>query len=144
MIERGHFDWDAIAIKAGTTADPAAGAQLATITVPANRRWQFWGIELVLVADAGGADRSFVGQLLIAGGSYTTYQTNAGVAIAATQTKLQSFIAGSLLTTAGTQYGMHIPLIELPAGAKITIYCSNLAAGDNISAATYWYKEAPG
>jgi hypothetical protein len=52
----------------------------------------------------------------------------------------------SLNTTAGSQYGVHIPDIEMLAGWRISVYCyafDAVAAGDNATALTIWVKEAP-
>jgi len=136
------FNWDSIPVKTGSTADPAAGAQLAAITVAAGKRMILYSMEATIVADATVATRIFFAYIRI-NGADTTYASLGGLNITASQTKLQSFMANSLVITAGTQYGMHIPLMELPAGATILMYAVALQAGDNIGAMTYTYKEAP-
>ena len=75
-------------------------------------------------------------------GTNLTLATTTGLVVTASQTKTQSFVAGSMLTTAGTQYGVHFPNIELPVGAKFDVYWQNLQAADNLSVLTYTYKEA--
>ena len=140
-MSKEFVNWDQITIKSGATADPAAGAQLASITVPAGKRWKFVSLEATLVTDATVATRYFLVTYYM-DGTNITYQTLAGVNITASLTRVQSYVTGSFVTTAGTEYGQHLPDIELPAGATITMVAIALVAGDNISAATYYYKEA--
>ena len=51
------FNWDQIPVETGATADPAAGAQLANIVVPAGKRWLFIGGYGSIVTDGTGANR---------------------------------------------------------------------------------------
>ena len=137
-----EFSWGLIPVKVGVTADPVAGAQIANIVVPANKRWVVQSLEATCVADATVVNRQ--PHLIIrTDGTNTTYETNVGASVAASQTKRQSFIVDSLIVTVGTLSGMHIPWLELPAAAVIIFYYDNLQAGDNVIAATYFYKEVP-
>jgi len=101
------------------------------------------GLEFELVTDATVATRTPYLYLRLAGGAVKTFKSAAGLAITASQTKEQTFCANSLIVAAGTQYGMHFPLMDLPAGAIIQIDIGNIQAGDDSTAATYFYKEAP-
>lgn len=139
---QGMVDWDAVGMIRATTADPAAGAQLAVVTVPAGKRMKIYSAEATVVCDATVANRYFTLYVRM-NGTDNTYITNAGLTITASQTKIQSFKSGSLITTAGTQYGMHFPEMELPAGATLFMFLSNIQAADDIGAMTYTYKVLP-
>jgi len=141
-IEAAKFNWDAIPVKTGATADPAPGAQLAAITVPAGRRWLFCEISVTLTCDATVANR-WVNLGIKTNGTHYGFYSPAGLTVTASQSKQQSFVAGSFIVTAGTQYGMHFPLTELPAGAVIELTVNALQAGDDMGAARYFYKEVP-
>ena len=134
------FNWDVIPVQVGTTAVPAGGAQIAAMTVPAGKRWVVTMVSAQVVA-TGVANRAF--SLYIGTAAFDYYNTSAGLTITDGQTKRQTMVANSLVTTAGTQFGLHFPLIELPATSKLTMYLSNIQAGDACTAATYYYKEAP-
>ena len=144
----GVFNWDSIPVVAKVGADPAVevapdGAAY-FLTVPASTRWKIATAEMTLVCSADAANRTLAFQ--ITDGTNVVYQSNWGVTITAGQTKVQSWMAGSFITAAGTQYGMHIPDIELMAGWKVGVVSSSfdtVAAGDNASALTIFVKVVP-
>jgi len=134
--------WDSLPMKVGLTADPAAGAQIADIVVPAGKRWRVFEIQATLVASAAVANRYYTLQMYLDGVNASFVGLN-GLVITASQTRVQSWMANSGLQTAGTEYGLSYPDIEIPAGGLIRLVISALDGGDNSSAATYYYKEAP-
>jgi hypothetical protein len=143
MKQDQAFNWDSIPVRVGVTADPAAGADAAAVVVPAGKRWLFYGGVVQLVAAAVAITRTYYMWVTDATSGFLIYISAGGLGITTGQTKQQSWTANSLLTAAGTQYGMHIPLLEMPAGTSITIPLTNIQGADNMTAFTYWYKEAP-
>jgi hypothetical protein len=141
-MTKAEFNWDAIPVKVGVTADPVAGSAPPSVTVPSGKRWRLQSCQASITTDATVANRSMWVWIALDGTNYV-YVSNSGLVITASQTKLQSFIRNSLITASGTQYGLHIPDVELPAGAKFGIALNNLQAGDDVTAMTYYYKEAP-
>lgn len=138
-LYRTVADWDSITVATVSTADPAAGANIAPIIVPAGEEWRLECIQCTITADATVANR--IPYLYIEyDGVLLTYETLGGKTVPASTTTAQSFLAESGVTTVGTQYAMHFPLKDWPAGARFRIYYSGLVAGDNITAAKYFYK----
>jgi hypothetical protein len=140
-IEAGKFNWDAIPVKTGVTADPAAGAQIASVTVPAGKRYLLISMQATCVADATVQTRT-PNTSIYMDGTVIAFTSANGLGVTASQTKVQSFMANGI-NVSTTQYGLYIPLLELPAGAKFEISYYLLQAGDNLTAMTYFYKEAP-
>jgi hypothetical protein len=99
---------------------------------------------MTLVASADAANRTM--ELYITDGTTIMYKAPIGLTITAGQTRTQTWARDGLVVTAGTQYGMHIPHIEMLAGWKAYVYVANfdaVAAGDNATALTIYGKEAP-
>lgn len=138
------FDWDALGVKVGATADPAAGSEPAEITFA--KRTLFLGGLNVIVADATvinrlahldiktdgtTVDREYYGPAMITASQ--TIRTNIGLGATAVR------LAGS-----NHDLGLNMPGgVELPAGAKIRIRYSSIQAGDDAGIFYYVYKEAP-
>jgi hypothetical protein len=136
------FNWDSIPVKTGVTADPAAGAQLAAVTVPASKRWRVTAMQCTLVAAAVVITRTPQLHIRMTGAAPDTFLAT-GHGVTTGETVEQSFCAGSLVTAADSAAGVHFPVMELGAGAVFLIDYFNLQGADNISAMTYFYKEAP-
>jgi hypothetical protein len=141
-LYRTFDSWDAIPVSIGVTADPAAGAQITAVAVPAGKRWLLLGFQNEIVASADVANRN-ANVYISMDGANNFYISNALLTVTASQTKLISACTNSLITAATTQYGMHIPAIELPAGATFRFYWNTLQAADNLGVMTYFYKEVP-
>ena len=146
------FNWDSIPVKE-TTVAPAVGADF-TLTVPAGKKWLFYGWRGVLVTDANVANRTVLVDIAPDG---TAQIANAvfAQAQAATQTHIYYFIPSTSPTELYIgAYGRHWvgcglgQPIELPAGATIIVTINNKQAGDDwgngASVVSYFYKEAPG
>ena len=141
-----QVNWDAILVTAISGTDPAievapdgAGYE---VTVPAGRRAIVQVAAITLVASADAANRVMFLNFVTSAGSVKWIST-AGLTVTAGQTKTQTWCKNSLVVTAGTQYGMHMPDIELSAGDKIYVYCAlfdTVAPGDNCSALTVYWK----
>jgi len=147
-MKRDGFNWDSIPTISKTGTDPAIEVSPDSATyayvVPAGKRARVEGASMTLVCSADAANRSMF--LRISDGTNDIFDSVAGLTITAGQTRIQTWVRMSMLTTAGTQYGVHIPDIELQAGWKIQIAVNNfdtVAAGDNASALTVYVKEAP-
>ena len=136
--------WDWITIKTAATADPAAGADPAEITVPAGRKWLFLGLSGTLVSDVTAVTRVPQCNIKIDGTNIIIKIVNV---TGQTQgyTVVHNFTSG-LATMGGTlgNGALFSPLpypLELPPGAKIGISTLNLQAGDNWGVIRYFYKE---
>lgn len=138
------FRWGPTILKTGV--DPAVevapdGAAY-RLTVPAGKRWRVesaW-MEIVASADAGNRQMG----LNITDGTRVLFVSAYGLVVTAGQTKAQSWARMSMITAAGTQYGLHFPDLELAAGSQIYVYCAAfdaVAAGDNCSALFAYVKE---
>lgn len=142
-----EFNWDAIPVKLATGANPAAGANHAVITVPAGVRWQFLGWSSQLVTDATVANR-YIGLYIRTSGALNRVVAVSGNAHTASLTIPWIFAIGmnvgtsSTLSAAGTTSGLGSVPIELNAGDTIQQTTGGLVAGDDWTAATYFYKEA--
>lgn len=134
--------WDSYPVLTGATADPAAGAQLAAVTVPASKRWRVTAMQCTLVAAAVVITRTPQLHIRMTGAAPDTFLAT-GHGVTTGETVEQSFCAGSLVTAADSAAGVHFPVMELGAGAVFLIDYFNLQGADNISAMTYFYKEAP-
>lgn len=147
-MARGEFNWDSIPPVLKTGTNPAAEVSpdnvLYALVVPAGKRWRVQCAYIELVASADAANRTLF--MKISDGTNDLYATGNGLTITASQTKIQSWVRNSFVTTAGTQYGMHLPDIELLAGWKIQVGANNfdaVAAGDNATSLYALVQEVP-
>ena len=134
--------WGQVAPKTGATANPAAGSNPATLTVPAGKRWKLCAIYNRNVTSADVANRVFT--LTITDGTNTVF-----VATQANQTASLNYgYAGSIglpylaVTTNGNGQ-IALPDIELGAGYTVAVSYTNLQAADDATALIYAYKELP-
>ena len=141
-------NWDSITTVAKVGADPAieiAPDGIAyMIIVPDKERWRVEGGKMGLVASGDAGNRSM--QMIFSDGIDVVFGSSQGLTITSGQTKVQTWMRNSYLTTAGTQFGLHIPDVECMAGWRIYVYIANfdaIAAGDNATALTLWIKRLP-
>lgn len=136
-------------MQTGATADPAAAAAPATVTVPTGKRWLLLGIWYTGVMDANAANRRLTVTI-------QTDSTNADFLainpanLTASQTVYVSFRpgAGDTYYTVGSNHYQQCSLgnskgIELPAGADIVSAILSVQVGDDLGPMRYIYKEAP-
>jgi len=146
-LYRTFDDWGAIPVSTGATADPAAGANPATITVPAGKRWQFIAWRAILVNDATVANRYLTATVTPDGTNYTRrfFSVQAQPASTTHIYVLHPGTPGEVYDAGNTWHtiGMGLSLLELSAGATITFATTGIVAGDNWGIAYYEYKEAP-
>jgi len=141
------FNWDSIPFVTTISADPAIEVVPdgnTYITIAAGKRFKPEIAYISLVASADAANRTLA--LRIDDGTTVLYQSPWGITITAGQTRTQSWCKSSLVVTVGTQYGMHIPDIEMQAGWRLSVVSASfdaVAPGDNASALTVYGKEAP-
>jgi len=142
------FNWDSIPYTTKTGADPpievAPGEAAYRITIAAGKRFRPEIAKVTLVASADVANRQFY--FFITDGADYLFSSVLGLVITAGQTKVQTWMRMSMNTTAGLQYGIHFPDLELQPGWQMGVYCLNfdtVAAGDNASALVVYGKEAP-
>ena len=141
-VDNKSFNWDAIPVTTVSSADAAAGAQTTAITVPAGQRYQVISCGQTIVCSAAAANR--IANLYISmDGTNLEYSGPNLLTVTASQTKWVSQMAMSLITTASTQNGMHMPLIEIPAGGTIRFYWTALDAADNLGVFRIMVKVAP-
>lgn len=143
------FNWDSIPVTTILGVDPAIEVSPDNIAyacvVPAGSRWRVQAALMTLVCSADAANRSMFLRIYNAAGDQV-YVTAAGVVITAGQTNTQTWVRNSLITVAATQYGMHIPDLELPVGWRVQVAVNNfdaVAAGDNATALTLYVKVIP-
>jgi len=131
--------WDSVPVTAAATADPAAGANPAAVTVPAGKKWKLFTARCQLVADATVVNRNAL--VTVTDGTTTVAAFRAAFNQTASTTVEYTFCDAypttTLLATAVVSYS---PL-ELPAGYTFQVTFLNLQAGDNATAASYTYKE---
>ena len=141
------FNWDSIPVKTATTANPAAGAQPPTITVAAATRMKFYGFRFSVVTDANVANRT-VYVSIAPDGANTIYYSLASnqpestthyynLAVARSTTEILVGTSHYIGVSAGTDG------IDLSAGATIIVSIGTIQVGDDATAITYFYKEAP-
>ena len=146
-IEAGQFDWDSIPLVTKLSADPAAGAQIANLVVPAGKRWLWYGGRFALVTDGTVINRT--AQWYCQPDGTTTLMYVPHSTQAATSTHTYGFTPNRSTTEylIGTEHylgwGYGAPAVDLSAGAIILVSVGSLQGGDNLSAMTYYIKEAP-
>lgn len=138
--------WEALPMSVGSTADPAAGAQLANITVPAGKRWLVLGLSYQITTDANVADRQPT-LVFRADGTNTTSAVGTPVITASLTAVRVSFGLGGAYGGTAASNGIVFagmgPGVELPASGNMQAYIYNIQATDNATIAYYVYKEAP-
>jgi hypothetical protein len=133
----------------GTSADPAAGAECATFTVSAGKRWEIHGWSASLVASADVANR--YPQLFITlNGTIIIQSFLDSVAHTASATARWTFETGKTplaVTPAALGANMNVGIgffpKELPAAATIYVVTTGIQAADNWGVATLYGKELP-
>jgi hypothetical protein len=143
LIETGKFNWGAIPVKTGVTADPAAGANPVEITFVG--RCLFISGSNTIVCDATVVNRRAT--LAVKRDATNIDQTLwQGTAITASQTTVTNIVRGvvSSVPVLNSQhvFGVDGQGIEMPAGGKIQLVYDGLQAGDNAGVFRYSYKEA--
>ena len=141
------FNWDSIPVKTGVTANPAPNANPVGFTVPASKRYLLTALEFTLVTDANVANRTISCVIAMDGTNNYMYVTTT-TAQTATMTRYYRF---DLLKTYGETYSGGFYMtglglmngLELPAGAVVTFAIASRQVGDDATATTYLYKEAP-
>lgn len=134
------FNWDMFKTRGAVTADPAAGADPATITVPANKVWKIKTITGTLVADANVATR--IVMVTITDGTNTVYEVNLTGTQTASQTVIHNWGELAPATTTGSYRLGTLPNLRLEAGWTISITTTNIQVGDDWTALGYSYQEA--
>jgi hypothetical protein len=141
------FNWDSIPVKTGATADPAAGANPADVTVPAGKRYLLLAARNQIVCDATVITR--YPTLLVLPDGTNEIRRYVGTGSTASQTSNNLFEHGdhgsSGSTGVGDCYvkGFSVPGIEIAAGGIFKLNYTNLQAADNAGVMRYEYKEAP-
>ena len=140
----GVVGWDLMPVISGATADPAAGASPAAVTVPAGKRWLLIGGACVYDVSADAATR-LPAVVIKSDGTNTTGQYVAG-AVVANEDSTISFgagVASADLSSAGT-VSITIPVgLEIAAGGTFQLVIAAIHANDNAGPLYYYYKEAP-
>ena len=140
-------DWNMCHPVTALTANPAAGAQIADVVVPAGERWLFLGCEFSCVNAAAAATRT--PQLLIlpdGTNEALRYQDATGAIIS--ETFKCSFSPGAQSSTAGATpnksnvVGIGIGIV-LDVGAIIRVNLLNIQGADDMTALAYYYLRLP-
>lgn len=142
MYRAFNGNWDEVTASVGSTADPAAGAQPATITVPAKRKWKVLSFTEVMVTDANVADRyAFVQHGNLAGAVLQVFYAVVPVTASLTQRVSfgRAYPGGVVVNNGGRTEAM--PEFEVGATDNIRLNWLNIQAGDNGAVVYYQYKE---
>ncbi len=134
--------WDDIPVTVAVTADPAAGANLAAITVPAKKRWLFLGSMHSVVTDATVVTRQpFV--RFARNGTNTDQEIVSPNGITASLTAYVTFgdAASATATVTARYITSELAPVDCPAGTTISHLMGGLVAGDNIGVCYYAYKQ---
>lgn len=137
---RTFDDWKSVPVTVAATANPAAGSNPATVTVPAGKRWLLMSIYNQLVTSADVANRRAL--LTVTDGTNTINRPRAGADQTASNTIDYSF-APQLYTTTTLAVNMMVGMQEfdLTAGSTIALSYINIQAADDAGAMVYAYKE---
>lgn len=141
-----EFSWDGIRAREGLTEDPAAGAQLAVITVPANKKWLFMNAHSTIICSAAVATRACYIIMRATNGGLRTFTMYGNNSITATLVRGTSFCPGTGVSAVIDIYetvGIGQNGLEVPANGTIQVGYNLLQAADNIAVMSYLYKEAP-
>ncbi len=140
------FNWDAIPVKSGATADPAAGANPVALTIPAGKKWLFLGGRNTIVCSADAANRQPILDVRVDGTNQTWYIRSGDVFIATDSGQVEILCgqqSREVLDRVAHVIGIPAMGLELPAGATIQMTYVNIQAADNCGVFYYAYKEAP-
>lgn len=141
-MTKPDFNWDALPVLEDSTANPAAGSDLADITVPTGKRWLYLGGYCSLVNDANVANRYMTVTVKVGGtNTHATFINNTAMTANGTYYITEATI-GNNVSTGGREV-IGIGPCELPAGSKISHALLNKQAGDDLTAFNFRYKEAP-
>ncbi len=144
------FSWDSIPLITKASADPAAAASaMHVITVPAGKRWLFYGMRFQLVTSAVAGNRLVDCRVSVDGVDYIHYAVTTNVQTASLTHNYKIITNFSRTETfAGINHTVGFAVgddsIELPAGGTILTYIvSGGDAGDNAGVASMYIREAP-
>ena len=135
-------DWDKIPVSEGTLAQPALGAQYATVTVPAGKRWRF--LSMYTPVDTSGAGDWYPSYTIDSGtNGHILWYDIATVAAAASTSTVG--IGGYLhrAISGGTKLILPIPSRGVVMEASYRIVFGGVSADDRWAAGYYHYQEAP-
>lgn len=141
-LYRTFVDWTGVPLSFGATADPAAGANPATITVPAGKRWLLVQAYVLVVCSGDVANRTLLMRVTDSTNTYRLYRVIPF--LTAGTTSAHTFGPGlSPNTTLGTynQATLDVPGVEIPAGHVVGVEIIGIQAADNAGPVYYAYKE---
>ena len=142
------FNWDSIPITAVQSANPAAGADPVGLTVAAGKRVLLIGAAFTLVTDANAANRLLT-MTIRPDGTNELILVSSTTAHTASLTRYYRWQVAKTYgeTLVGSIYIMGLGIasgsIEIPAGGTVSFAITNKQVGDDASATTLYYKEAP-
>lgn len=141
-LRREELDWTPFPKQGSSTANPAAGANPAVVTVPAGKVHLLLKVFIALTTDATATSRAIT--LAITDGTNTKAWYRILPPQTASLTNYHTFGPGLVAnTTLQTQNvaPIDVPGIELPAGWTWQVIISNIQGGDDCDAVQYEYKE---
>jgi hypothetical protein len=126
-------------LKTVAGANPAAGAEISD-AVPANKVWRLTAVLLTLVTDANVAARRV--HLVIDDGATVFYRRGSNATQAASLTQNYLFCSEAGEAPVRDLYAADpLPVIDLPAGARIKTVTVNKQAGDDYAPPIYYVEE---
>ena len=143
-IDAESVNWGRLQVDNDATADPAAGSDPATVTVPTGKKWRLLSVYGSMTTDANVIDRYI--RLKITNGANIVSIFGNGEAHQASLQRPFTFAPGlpnALVATTTIGHLCAIPEggIELPGGYTFQVQFDNIQAGDDCTAVRYQYKE---
>lgn len=146
-LKRDSFNWDILGLKQSTTANPAAGADPAAVTVPSGKRYLVLSAINTVTTDANVANRYPYLHIKNDGSASTAMYMAATPITASIAGQIVSFGGGAAGGAIGAGQVIAIPIpsggVEVPAAGTIRVQYLNIQATDDAAAMTLIYKEAP-
>lgn len=141
---RTFVGFESAAIATSATANPAAGANPAAVTVAAGKRMLLTRVYTTLTTDANVANR-YVALTITDGSATVGIYRMVAAHTASVGPVSYTFAPGLEATTALATYmqqGIDQPGIELSAGWTFQVTALSIQAGDDFGVVQYSYKEA--
>lgn len=136
---REKFTYDGVKPSVTSTADPAAGADPAAVTVPTGKVWRVLAMRCQTVTSADVANRYPV-FYITCDGTIEVYRAGTTTAITASLTT-DIACGQEYVGRIGNRLTVGFRPLELPAGATINFALAGIQAADNSTALTVMYQE---
>jgi len=142
-FEKKDMSWEKVPVSNAATADPAAAANPAEVTVPTGKTWLILHMSVTAVTDANAANRYATVAVKDDGTNISRTYVDPAPHVASTTASHEFIPGGSAQTTLrGVNVGSLPAMgLELPAGAKFQLVFTSIQAADDLGPLYYAYKE---